>query len=106
MKNLFLTLIYLVTSCTFFPKEETLLAECEKSNGETIKIYFVSPGATTNDVIQIRKSNNNNPIKVFENYNYVSSAKLINDTTLQLVMTDTAYHASNRKSDTVTVNVK
>jgi hypothetical protein len=57
------------------------------SNGETIKVYFVSLGATTNDVIQVRKSNSNNPIRVFENHKYVSSVKLINDTALQLIMT-------------------
>ncbi|MCB0716007.1 MAG: hypothetical protein R2796_04950 [Chitinophagaceae bacterium] len=106
MLKLFSIFTLSITSCTLFPKEETLLAKCKKSNGEVIKIYFVSLGATTNDVIQVRRANESTPIKVFENYNYLTSAKLLNDTSLQLILTDTAYHDSNRKSDTVIVNVK
>jgi hypothetical protein len=41
--------------CTMFETDETLLAQHKKSNGEIIKIYYVALGATTNDVIQVRK---------------------------------------------------
>jgi hypothetical protein len=106
MLKLFSIVIVSLMGCTFFPKEETLLAKCKKSNGEVIKVYFVSLGATTNDVIQVRRANESTPIRVFENYNYLTSAKLLNDTSLQLILTDTAYHGSNRRLDTVIVNVK
>jgi len=38
-----------------FEKDEKLLKEHVKSNGEKIGIYYVGLGATTNDVIQVRK---------------------------------------------------
>lgn len=42
----------------------------------------MSLGGTTNDVIQVRKENENKPIKVFENFTYLISAKLLTDTSL------------------------
>jgi hypothetical protein len=99
-----ITLVLLMHSCTMFEKDEKLLAEHQKSNGEKIKILYVGLGATTNDVIQVRKSNQELPIKVFEKYNYLESSKLINDTSLQIVLNDTGYYQN--KPDTFIVDVK
>jgi hypothetical protein len=42
-----------------------------------------------NDVIQVRKANQEKPLWVNEKYNYLESSKLINDTSLQIVLSDT-----------------
>ena len=49
--------LMLSVGCTLFEKDERLLAEHKKTDGNTIMIYYVTTGATTNDVIQIRKNN-------------------------------------------------
>jgi hypothetical protein len=100
----FIILGLLIQSCTMFKKDEKLLAEHQKSNGEKIKVFYVGLGATTNDVIQVRKANQESPIKVFEKYNYLESSMLVNDTLLQLVLNDTGYFKN--KPDTFTVNIK
>ena len=97
-------LIPLVASCHIFSKEERLLESHKKSHGEKIEIYYVELGATTNDVIQVRKENQDKIIWVSEKYNYIKSSKLINDTSLQLVLSDTGYY--NNKLDTININVK
>ena len=99
-------LILIIHGCTFFEKDETLLAVHTKSNGEKIKIYYVGLGATMNDVIQVRKANQEKPLWVNEKYNYLESSKLINDTSLQIVLSDTGYHNNNNKLDTIIINVK
>jgi hypothetical protein len=88
-----------------FEKEETLLAEHTKTNGEKIRIYYVGLGATTNDVIQIRKNNKNGPLWVNDKYNCLNNSMLINDSTLQIILSDTGYYA-NSKIDTLIINVK
>lgn len=92
--------------CTMFEKDETLLAEHTKSNGEKIKIYYVGLGATTSDVIQVRKANQDKPLWVNDEYNYMKSSMLINDSSLQIVLSDTGYHNNNNKLDTIIINVK
>jgi hypothetical protein len=82
------------------------LAEHKKSNGEKIKVYYVGLGATTSDVMQVRKSNQDKPLWVSDKYNYLNSSVLINDTSLQLVLSDTGYHNYNNKIDTVFVSIK
>lgn len=99
-------LILFTHSCVMFEKDEKLLAEHQKSNGEKIKIYFVALGATTSDVIQVRSENYNDPIWVSDKYNFLESTKLVGDTLLQLVLSDTGYHSYNNKRDTIIVNVK
>jgi len=93
-------------SCHIFEKNERLLVDHTKNNGEKIEIYYVELGATTNDVIQVRKENQEKPIWVSEKYNYIKSSKLIDDTLLQLVLSDTGYHNYNNKLDTLNINVK
>ncbi len=99
-------IILIIQGCTMFEKDETLLAEYKKSNGEKIKIYYVGLGATTSDVMQVRKSNQHNPLWVSDKYNNLNSSALINDISLQLVLSDTGYHNYNSKIDTVFISVK
>jgi hypothetical protein len=98
--------VLVVQSCTLFEKDEKLLSEHKKTNGEEIKIYFVGVGATTNDVIQVRKSGSDKLLWVSDKYNCLKTSELINDTSLRLVLTDTGYHNYDNKPDTVLVNIK
>ncbi len=101
-----LMIVFIANSCTLFDKDERLLAEHQKSSGEKIRIYYVSLGATTNDVIQVRKSNQDSSIWALDKYNYLKSSKLIGDTILQMVLSDTGFNNNNNKLDTVIVKVK
>lgn len=96
----------LVQSCILFEKDERLLAEHKRANGGNIKIYFVGLGATTNDVIQVRKSSSEKPIWVSDKYNYLKGSVILNDTSLQLLLSDTGYHNYTNKPDTILVNIK
>lgn len=71
MRLLNIVLILIVTSCSFFPKEEVLLSKCSISKDLEIRAYYVALGATTNEVVQLRKASSNGEeiIEVFENYN-------------------------------------
>jgi hypothetical protein len=102
--SIMILLAMLLQCCTMFEKDERLLKEHTKSNGEKIRIYYVGLGATTNDVIQVRKEHQDQPLKVFEKYNSLEGSKLIDDTTLQIVLNDTGY--SKNKADTFLVNIK
>lgn len=106
MKYSMFILFLFIIGCTLFEKEERLLSEHIKSNGEKILISYIGLGATTNDVIQIRKSNQQTPIHVFDKYNYLKTSHLLNDSILELVFSDTGYHNYNNKLDTILVNVK
>lgn len=107
MKSIIILFVVLLfQACNMFEKDEKILAEHENSSGETIKVCYVGLGATTNDVIQVKKSNQQKPLWVSEKYNYLQSSKLITDTSLQLVLSDTGYHNHNNKLDTIIINVK
>ena len=101
-----ITILVLSAGCTLFEKNERLLAEYKKRDGNKIMIYYVGSDATTSDVIQVRKYNYDKPLWVNEKYNYLESSKLINDTSLELVLSDTGYHNNNNKLDTIILNVK
>lgn len=101
-----LIVIFIASGCTLFDKNERLLAEYPTSTRDKLKIYFVSLGATTNDVIQVRKSNQDTAIWAFDKYNYLKSSKLMSDTILQMVLTDTGFNNKNNKLDTIIVKVK
>lgn len=97
-----------LTSCTLFEKRERLLFECKTSNGERVGIYYVELGATTDDVIQIRRSASKDHvevIKVFDNYNFLESSKLLSDSVLEVVVSDTGYHQITTK-DTLLIKIK
>ena len=104
--TLLILISLIIQGCNLFSNDEKLLAEHIQANGNKIKIYYVSLGATTNDVLQVRKDGKDTPIWVSDKYNFVASSKLIDDTLLVLVLSDTGYLNKNNKFDTVLVNVK
>lgn len=105
-KIVLITIVFVLNGCRIFDKDERLLAELQRRNGEKIGIYYVSLGATTNDVIQVRKSTQDNHlIWALDKYNYLKSSKLINDTILQMVLCDTAFGTQN-KLDTLLLKLK
>lgn len=101
-----LAAVILCHGCTLFEKDEKLLAEHQKSNGQKVKIYYVALGATTSDVIQVRKANEDKPIWVSDKYNYIESSRLLNDSSLQLCVSDTGYHNNRNKIDTVIIDLR
>ncbi len=111
MKKVFLNIMLsslCLASCSLFEKKERLLYKCQKSSGEEIGIYYVMLGATTNDVIQIRRSGvktSDGIIKSFDKYNFLNSSKLLNDSVLEVVLSDTGYHQVS-KMDTLLINIK
>lgn len=103
---LILFIILLSQGCTIFEKNERLLATHQKSNGDKILICYVSLGATTNDVIHVKKYKESQPLWVSEKYNFLKRSELINDSSLLLLVSDTGYNNYSNKMDTVLINVK
>lgn len=93
-------LFLLAQGCTIFEKDEKMMAEHTRLNGEKVGIYRVGLGATTNDVFQVRKGMQEKPVWVSERYNYLRSSHLYHDTILQFLLSDTGYGQIN-KIDTV-----
>jgi hypothetical protein len=87
-----------------FDKDEKKLMSYKKSNGKEISIVQIGLGATTEDVIQVRYEEKKEPIKIFTKYNYLEFSKLIDDTTLQMVLNDTGYFKN--KADTFFIKIK
>lgn len=81
-----------ICGCTLFPIEKTLIVEHTRVNEDKIMIYFVSTGATTENILQIRKKGLNSKdeiLKSLTKYNYLENSKLVNDSTLSLILKDT-----------------
>ncbi|WP_147313953.1 hypothetical protein [Deminuibacter soli] len=96
----------IIQSCSLFEKDERLLTEHTTSNGQKIEIYYVGLGATTNDVIQVRKSGLKKPVWISDKYNCLKASDLINDISLRLVLTDTGFNNYTNKADTLLVDVR
>jgi len=96
--------ILIFSNCSLFEKNEKILAEIKNRSNNKIQIVYVSLGATTNDVIQVKMVEQRKTLKVFEKYNYLQEYKLINDSTLYIVLNDTGYF--DNKLDTFLVNIK
>lgn len=99
----FLPLITILESCNIYEKEEKVLATHTRSNGTKINIYYVDMGATTKEVIQVRLSNPLHEESVLKNFekNYLQNSKLLNDTTLMLILKDTG----SVSQDTSIINI-
>jgi hypothetical protein len=100
-------IVYKWHTFKLFDVEITSLAKIPFDNkGCVIDISLVETGATTEDVIQIRKVSDNGevqPIKSFERYNHLIDCKKINDTTILLILKDTSYYAN--QADTFKINI-
>ena len=79
-------IILTIQGCNLSTKDEKVLAEHNQSNGNKLVVYSVSVGATANDNIQVRQENQNLPIWVSEKYDTLLNSKLVNDTSLELVL--------------------
>jgi len=96
-----------VFSCDFslFPNNEKLLSQIKVNNFD-LKAYYLSLGATTNDVVQVRKSDstgNEIILKVFENYN---SAELIKvDSNKVFVVLEDRFKGAKNPPDTVKLEI-
>lgn len=102
----FIIILLCLVGCNFFPKEEMLLSKHQKTNGEELGVYLISLGATTSDVIQVRKTKHNKLLWVSENYNCLKNSVLLSDTILQLALTDTGFNNYSNNIDTIYVPVK
>jgi len=102
----FLTTLLFISSCQMFHKEESLLFEYKTKDGNKITIYYVTLGATTDDVIQVRESDKNDPLWTSKKYNYLKSSEMTSDTTLRLVVGDTGLNKIYFRFDTVTLRIK
>ena len=99
MKNIFIVFLLLVgqifctSSCKLYTVDRENLAHIElKERGFSIDVDYVAPGATSEDVLQIRKVYLNGRSEVVKNvssYNKVLSYQLDGDSLLNLVVSDT-----------------
>ena len=88
MKNWLFLLVLLLTNCAEFTKQEKKLGEYSQ-NDTKAKIYLVSLGATTNDVIQVRIQKRNEVekiVKTFDNYNLLSDFVFMDSATFKIVI--------------------
>jgi hypothetical protein len=99
---------YKMATFEIFDVEKTSLAKLPVSGKDyVIDISFVQAGATTEDVIQIKKVFSNGKeeiIKNFSKYNCLVKSKLIKDTIVQVILVNTYYYAN--EPDTLDVIIK
>ena len=106
MKNLYLLYcLIILLSCSFLSHPK-LLKQFTLKDGTVIGIYVVYGSATTNDAIIIERKSNYTSTRVdfFERYNFLDSSRLLNDTTLLIVVKDSGIGYSN-PADTFNVNL-
>ena len=105
---LYTLVVLLLSSCTIFEKQERLIFTKKSPEGILVKIYYVELGATTNDVIQIRKVDKDDTEVLVKSYdhNFVRSTKFLNKVSFQLVLTDTTDYGFSKKTDTVIVDIR
>gem|GEM_PF-5706796 len=91
----FLLLVLINVSCfELFNKNERLINSYKLNNSnDVIELYFIGLGTTTNNVIEIRKTNSSQTkvIKKIKGPNdtYKVDIQQINDTLIKIVFTDT-----------------
>lgn len=99
----FTSIVFYLNNFKLFPKEEKLLDKCVTKDGIIIEAYHVMLGATTNEVIQIKKKSGNSYIllKAFENKNE-AELHLIDDTTVKIILR----YTQEGMPDTVFLNIR
>jgi hypothetical protein len=105
-------LVYLLgvslLSCNMFEKQEQQLLTVKNKNGKTVTFYFVGLGATTDDVIQVRKVDKDNKetlLKAYE-HNFLNSAKFVTRDSLVIVLSDTSIYGPSKTLDTIGIVVR
>jgi hypothetical protein len=94
-----------LASCSDF-KDEKLLASHKLQRGGGIGIYYVGVGATAKDNIQVRKGGSNTLFWFTERYDTLLSSRLLNDSTLELVLSTKGVYNKPTKSDTMRIDIK
>lgn len=101
-------MFWLVNSFTMFEVQEEILASHPISGKDfKIEIKRVAAGATTSDVIQVRKVHPNGKfevIKSIDGYSNLVTSNVVNDSLLRFVVKDTGY--ANNQPDTVEVQIE
>ena len=82
---------------------ENLLSSFRTSKGNVISVYYVDFGATTKQTIQVRTNQVYENKGVIANYehNYLKESRLLNDTTLFLILKD----SGSVKEDTIILQI-
>jgi hypothetical protein len=98
----------LFASCNLFEKQERLIQTIKSTNGKHVKIYFVGLGATTNDVVQVRKVDNdgNETLAQAYEHNFLDSARFITADSLLVVLSDTSIYGKSKKMNSALVVIK
>lgn len=95
-------IIYQMANFSLFDVELKKVAEIKVPNKPyTLNLYYVAGNATAQNVIQVKQLLNDNEtvLQNYERYNFVNGYEIKNDTTLQLVLSDTTF--TERKADTI-----
>lgn len=88
------SIIYLRTSFYLFEVKIKKIAEINIPNKTyAINLYYIPENATAQSIIQVKGQLYDHEIVLqnYEGYNFVNNYEIINDTTLQLVLSDTTF---------------
>lgn len=99
-------IIYQIATFSLFDVEMKKVAEIKVPNKSyKITLYYIAGNATAQDVIQVKKQFKEGEVilKNYERYNFVNSYEILSDTTLQLILSDTAF--TERKADTMLLKI-
>lgn len=104
-------IIYQMTTFSLFDVEIKKVAEIKVPNKPyTLNLYYVAGNATAQNVIQVRQQLNDKEtvLQNYERFNFVNSYEITNDTTLQLVLSDTTFIDGyvDGKTDTVLLKIE
>ena len=93
-----------------FPKDEHFLGRYKMNNITTIELHYIGLGATTKDIIEVRKKTADGTTLVtrIEGFNdtYKVEMKSINDTLLKIIFTDTIDFKGQSRDFIVNLNEK
>lgn len=98
-------IIYQMTTFSLFDIELKKVVEIRVPNKPyTLHLYYLSGNATAREYIQVRQQLDNNTETILQNYegfNFVNSYEIIDDTTLQLVLSYSQKDFNDGKADTI-----
>jgi hypothetical protein len=101
------TIGYKLANFKIFEIEKKSLLELPiKGADYSVDISFIQAGATTEDVIQLKKvykSGKEEIIRNFSKYNFLIKSELINDSLILVVVQDTGYYGN--KPDTFNISI-
>ena len=104
-------IIYQMANFSLFDVEIKKVAEIKVPNKPyTLNLYYIAGNATAQNVIQVRQQLNDTEtvLQNYEKFNFVNSYEIPNDTTLQLVLSDTTFidGYAGGKADTILLKIQ